>query len=104
MRPSKKLETLQQRYEKLRGELSKTGLIQVGTITRRIERRMKFDGAASLDEYIRMIDGDSRLYWRLVSDFFIGVTDFFRDKEIWDLVSEKVLPESQIFSVKRKAR
>ena len=46
-----------------------------------------------MEEYTRMIDGDHHLYWRLISDFFIGVTDFFRDKEIWDVVQEKVLPE-----------
>lgn len=62
------------------------------TLTRRIERRMQFDGAGSLEEYIRMIDRDYRLYWRLVSDFFIGVTDFFRDKEIWEVVRGKILP------------
>ncbi|MBU1147143.1 MAG: protein-glutamate O-methyltransferase CheR [Candidatus Omnitrophica bacterium] len=63
------------------------------TLTRRIERRIRFDGAESLEEYITMIDRDYHLYWRLVSDFFIGVTDFFRDKEIWKTVQEKVLPE-----------
>lgn len=63
------------------------------TLTRRIERRIKFDGAKSLDEYMRMIDRDYHLYWRLVSDFFIGVTDFFRDKEICDIVQTKVFPE-----------
>lgn len=63
------------------------------TLTRRIERRMQFDGAGSLEEYIHMIDRDYHLYWRLVSDFFIGVTDFFRDSEIWEVVCEKVLPE-----------
>jgi len=63
------------------------------TLQRRIERRIKFDGAESLDEYLKMIDRDYHLYWRLVSDFFIGVTDFFRDKEIWEVMREKVLPE-----------
>lgn len=63
------------------------------TLTRRIERRMKFDGAKSLDEYVRMIDRSYHLYWRLISDFFIGVTDFFRDKEIYDIAQTKVFPE-----------
>jgi len=63
------------------------------TLSRRIERRIKFDGALSLEEYMQMIDRDYHLYWRLVSDFFIGVTDFFRDKKIWDVVQEKVLPQ-----------
>lgn len=63
------------------------------TLSRRIERRMQFDGAKSLEEYMRMIDRDYHLYWRLVSDFFIGVTDFFRDKEIWDIMREQVLPQ-----------
>lgn len=40
------------------------------TLTRRIERRMQFDGAASLEEYIQIIDRDYHLYWRLVRDFF----------------------------------
>ncbi|MFH1287719.1 MAG: protein-glutamate O-methyltransferase CheR [bacterium] len=63
------------------------------TLSRRIERRFQFDGASSTGEYIRMIDKDYHLYWRFISDFFIGVTDFFRDKEIWEIVMEKVLPE-----------
>lgn len=63
------------------------------TLIRRIERRMKFDGAKSLDEYMRMIDRSYHLYWRLISDFFIGVTEFFRDREIWEVVQTKVLPE-----------
>lgn len=63
------------------------------TLTRRIERRIRFDGAASLEEYIRMIDRDYHLYWRLISDFFIGVTDFFRDREIWKVVQDEILPE-----------
>lgn len=63
------------------------------TLRRRIERRLEFDDAASIEEYVQMIDRDHHLYWRLVSDFFIGVTDFFRDKEVWNIVSENVLPE-----------
>lgn len=63
------------------------------TIARRIERRMRFDGAGSLEEYIKMIDRDHHLYWRLISDFFIGVTDFFRDKEIYDVIHAEILPE-----------
>ncbi len=56
------------------------------TLIRRIERRMQFDGANSLGEYIRMIDRNYHLYWHLISDFFIGMKDFFRDKEIYDIV------------------
>jgi len=64
-----------------------------GTLRRRIQRRMLFDGAGSLEEYIRMIDDDYHLYWRLISDLFIGVTDFFRDKKVWETVKENVLPQ-----------
>ncbi len=62
-----------------------------GTLQRRIERRIKFDGASSLERYIEMIDQDYHLYWRLVSDLFIGVTDFFRDRHIWEIVNRDIL-------------
>ena len=39
MASTKKLPKLRERYEELRGKLSETGLVQVGTITRRMDRR-----------------------------------------------------------------
>lgn len=39
MGSTKKLQQLEERYERLLGKLSHTGLIQVGSITRRIDRR-----------------------------------------------------------------
>ena len=39
MKSTNKLERLRERYQQLRRQLSKTGLIQVGTITRRMDRR-----------------------------------------------------------------
>lgn len=39
MTSTKQLQKLEERYEKLRARLSRTGLIQVGSITRRMDRR-----------------------------------------------------------------
>ena len=62
------------------------------TLNRRIDRRMRLDGASSLDEYIRMIGKDYQLYNTLISDLFVDVTDFFRDTQICAVIRNKVLP------------
>lgn len=64
-----------------------------GTLRRRVEFRMMMEGASSLDDFMNRLDADYHLYWRLLSDLFIGVTDFFRDEGAWGAVRTQVLPD-----------
>lgn len=63
------------------------------SLIRRIKRRMEFDGAVSIEEYIKLLDTNNCLYHRLINDLFINVTEFFRDEDIWRLLKAEVLPE-----------
>jgi two-component system CheB/CheR fusion protein len=62
------------------------------TLLRRMIRRMKITGVDSLDEYLTYLqahDEESEILYR---DSLIGVTDFFRDSEAWDVIKDQVIP------------
>lgn len=63
------------------------------TIERRLHRRMTAVGVDSIAEYRRYIDGQPDEVQRLVANFLIKVTEFFRDPEVFTYLSEQVLPE-----------
>src|SRR5438105_633454 len=62
------------------------------TLRRRIERRMADRQIKSPEEYLALIERDSREIEALFGSMLIKVTDFFRDRETWDLLSSKVIP------------
>ena len=62
------------------------------TLARRIEKRMMLDGYTDLEAYYRYLiesDEESRA---LFADFLIGVTRFFRNRELWTHFAETVVP------------
>lgn len=63
-----------------------------GTLGRRIERRMGINHIESPDEYIRLLDESPDECRALVKDVLIGVTQFFRDREVWQALQQTVLP------------
>lgn len=66
------------------------------TMARRVQRRMQVLGLLSPDEYLARMrddDGEAKL---LFQDLLIGVTRFFRDREAFETLEDKVL--SQLFS------
>ena len=63
------------------------------TVGRRIERRMASQGVGSVDDYLRLLDGDAEELAALYQDLLIGVTEFFRDPEVWQHLAQSVLPE-----------
>lgn len=63
------------------------------TLKRRVRYRMELDGAASIGEYIKILNTNENIYRQLISSLLINVTDFFRDGDIWIFMKEKVLPE-----------
>jgi two-component system, chemotaxis family, CheB/CheR fusion protein len=70
-------------------------LYKQGTLQRRIERRMGMAAIATgdADRYLELLRSDSSELDRLASDLLINVTSFFRDSKVFDLLSEKIVPE-----------
>lgn len=63
------------------------------TVNRRIERRMNVNQMQDLDAYIEYLRSNTREISILYRELLIGVTSFFRDREAYDFLAEKVLPE-----------
>ncbi|WP_375579180.1 chemotaxis protein CheB [Marivirga tractuosa] len=63
------------------------------TIIRRIVTRMTHNNVNTLNGYINYIHGNTDELEILANEFLISVTKFFRDKEAYDILKEKVIPE-----------
>ncbi|EGJ49185.1 PAS domain S-box protein [Desulfocurvibacter africanus] len=63
------------------------------TLLRRTHKRMLAVGAATLQDYARLVATDEDEARALKDDLLIGVTRFFRDHEAFDLLARRVLPE-----------
>ena len=63
------------------------------SIRRRIERRMATHQIDSIEDYFRYLDESPSEVEALAKDFLIGVTRFFRDPEVFEVLSEKVLSD-----------
>ena len=68
------------------------------TLRRRIARRMAVSRVETLPEYARYLEGNATEATALYEDCLISVTSFFRDPEVFDVLSE------QIFSTLLKDR
>jgi two-component system CheB/CheR fusion protein len=62
------------------------------TLRRRIARRMAVNRIETLDEYARHLEGDVAEAAALYEDCLISVTSFFRDPQVFQALSEQVLP------------
>ncbi|OON90822.1 MAG: hypothetical protein ATN32_03145 [Candidatus Epulonipiscium fishelsonii] len=62
------------------------------TIFRRIERRMNMLNIEDLNNYIEHINNFPDELNELYNEIFIGVTEFFRDIEAFELLETKVIP------------
>lgn len=63
------------------------------TIVRRIILRMAKNKIASLREYVAFLEDNPSEISSLAKEFLISVTKFFRDKEAFEVIKEKVIPE-----------
>ncbi len=63
------------------------------TVVRRIERRMSVNSLDSLWDYVRYLEKTRQEVERLSRELLIGVTNFFRDRQVFELLREKVIPE-----------
>lgn len=62
------------------------------TVLRRIERRMTVNQIEQLNEYVRLLESHSGEVIILFRELLIGVTCFFRDKEVFDEILVNYLP------------
>jgi len=63
------------------------------TICRRIERRMAVHQINTIADYVLYLQKNSTEVDTLFKDLLIGVTNFFRDTEAFDVLKHKVIPE-----------
>ena len=63
------------------------------TLTRRIQRRCLIAGYETLGDYIYRLESSEEERTALRNDLLITVTRFFRDKEAWQFLRERVLPQ-----------
>lgn len=75
----------------------KTGLdfreYKRSTLARRIARRVNVCKCRSLSEYFEHLNSREGEVEILYREFLIGVTKFFRDSKVWEVLREKVIPD-----------
>ena len=63
------------------------------TVLRRIERRMQVSGLAELQEYRDYLHDHPEETPQLLQDMLISVTNFFRDREVFETLHADVIPQ-----------
>lgn len=75
---------------------AKTGhdfsLYKPNTVWRRVERRMDVHRLDHISNYVRYLQGNPQEVQTLFKELLIGVTQFFRDPEAFQILKEKILP------------
>lgn len=76
---------------------SKTGhdfsYYKTSTIIRRIERRVKLFQIHKIEQYVDILQEDKKELNALFQDFLIGVTNFFRDVDVFEKYYQFIIPE-----------
>jgi len=75
-----------------------------GTVTRRLERRLRATGAKTYLDYIEFLDAHPEEYQRLADDLTIKVSGFFRSPYTFQQVTRLVLPELMSFKRNQEGR
>jgi two-component system CheB/CheR fusion protein len=65
---------------------------KTNTIIRRIAKRIALNKIEKIDDYIHFLQKHPDEIEKLYKDFFIGVTSFFRDKEVFNSIEKKAIP------------
>jgi two-component system CheB/CheR fusion protein len=63
-----------------------------GTVQRRLARRLALHGLDTLPDYLALLDNDPAETQALFEDLLIQVTDFFRDPELFEELTQTVFP------------
>ncbi len=78
----------------LRGETGNDfSLYKKNTVLRRIERRMNVHHIGTMKQYVRFLQDNPQEVDLLFKELLIGVTNFFRDPEAFELLKNTVVPE-----------
>ncbi len=64
---------------------------KTSTLLRRLEKRMNLHNIYSLEDYIPFLKKEKTEKLAIKQEFLIGVTSFFRDKEVFEQLSKKVV-------------
>jgi two-component system CheB/CheR fusion protein len=67
-------------------------LYKSSTLHRRIERRMAIHGIGDFNTYALYLEANSQEVRLLFNELLIGVTQFFRDPQVWEYLVEDALP------------
>lgn len=62
-------------------------------LRRRLAVRMRACGVHTFEEYGRVLESDAAEYDRLLDTLTINVTKLYRNRETWDVLSQRYLPE-----------
>ena len=68
-------------------------LYKMGTLQRRIERRMGLTALDTMASYLEKLRSDPAEVDLLAKDLLINVTSFFRDPAVFDMLATKIVPE-----------
>ncbi|MFU8830721.1 MAG: chemotaxis protein CheB [Wenzhouxiangella sp.] len=68
-------------------------LYRSSTLHRRIERRLAIHGLSRLSDYASLLAHSPQEVDLLFKEVLIGVTEFFRDPEVWTHLADVALPE-----------
>ena len=68
-------------------------LYKMGTLQRRIERRMGLAGLKAMPDYLAKLRADPAELDLLAKDLMINVTNFFRDTPVFDMLAAKTVPD-----------
>lgn len=63
------------------------------TLTRRIDRRQSIHQFSKISNYVRFLQENPKEVEILFKELLIGVTNFFRDAAVWEMLSDKILPD-----------
>ena len=66
---------------------------KIGTIERRINQRMRRLGLTSIAQYEKLLAQGGGEMRALFADLMIGVTSFFRNPQVFELLESRVLPD-----------
>lgn len=69
-------------------------LYKTNTLYRRIERRTTLHQLADIRQYFDFVKLNAHELDLLYRELLIGVTNFFRDEEVWNVFQQKVIPEA----------
>jgi chemotaxis protein methyltransferase CheR len=62
-------------------------------VGRRVSSRLVATGSETLRDYVRLIDQDEIEYAELLNALTVNVSEFFRDRSVFDYIARHVIPE-----------